>query len=51
MLPWIMPMEQEINRKVFSEKEKADHYVKFNEKVLLRGDLQARISNEDIELF
>lgn len=42
MLPWIMPMEQEINRKVFSEKEKADHYVKFNEKVLLRGDLQAR---------
>ena len=26
----------------FSEKEKADHYVKFNEKVLLRGDLQAR---------
>lgn len=42
LLPWIVRMEQEITNKIFTDKEKASLYVKFNEKSLLRGDLEAR---------
>jgi HK97 family phage portal protein len=42
LLPWIVRMEQEISNKIFTTKEKASLYVKFNEKSLLRGDLEAR---------
>ena len=42
ILPWIVRMEQELSRKIFSDKEKQTLYVKFNEKSLLRGDLAAR---------
>jgi HK97 family phage portal protein len=44
LLPWIMRLEQETSRKVFSDNEKKVEqvYIKFNEKVLLRGDLEAR---------
>jgi HK97 family phage portal protein len=42
IVPWIIRMEQELSKKVFSDTEKKTLYIKFNEKVLLRGDLQAR---------
>src|SRR5690554_3027411 len=41
VLPWIVRFEQEIQRKFFGI-ENPDLYVKFNEKVLLRGDLDAK---------
>jgi HK97 family phage portal protein len=42
LLPWIMRLEQETARKVFTDEEKQFAYIKFNEKVLLRGDMEAR---------
>jgi HK97 family phage portal protein len=42
LLPWIMRLEQETARKVFTDEEKINCYIKFNEKVLLRGDMEAR---------
>jgi HK97 family phage portal protein len=42
LLPWIMRLEQETARKVFTDEEKKFAYIKFNEKVLLRGDMEAR---------
>lgn len=43
LLPWIMRIELECKRKLFGL-ECPELYIKFNEKVLLRGDLQARQS-------
>lgn len=40
--PLIRVMEQEINMKMFSEREKKNTYYKFNLNGLLRGDTQAR---------
>ena len=37
-----MRLEQETSRKVFTDTEKRTTYIKFNEKVLLRGDMEAR---------
>lgn len=42
LLPWTTRIEQELNRKVFARESAESLYVKFNEKVLLRGDLEAR---------
>lgn len=42
LLPWISRIEQELNRKMFDRESDGVLYVKFNEKVLLRGDLNAR---------
>lgn len=42
ILPWIIRCEQELKHKLFTDTEKQSLYVKFNEKVLLRGDLEAR---------
>jgi HK97 family phage portal protein len=42
LLPWIVRIEQEVTRKVFTDQEKMTLYVKLNEKFLLRGDLAAR---------
>lgn len=42
LLPWILRLEQETARKVFTDAEKQFAYIKFNEKVLLRGDMEAR---------
>jgi HK97 family phage portal protein len=42
LLPWIMRVEQELTKKLFTDKEKINTYIKLNEKVLLRGDLEAR---------
>lgn len=42
VLPRVISKEQEINYKLFSEKERETTYVKFNIAVLLRGDLAAK---------
>lgn len=42
LLPWITRIEQELNRKMFDRIDDGILYVKLNEKVLLRGDLNAR---------
>lgn len=40
--PIIRVIEQECNMKLFTQREKKTHYVKFNMNGLLRGDLEAR---------
>jgi HK97 family phage portal protein len=42
LLPWIIRFEQELNRKLFFKNNAEGYYVKFNEKVLLRGDMEAK---------
>lgn len=42
LLPWLTRDEQELDRKLFSLKDRGVYYTKFNEKFLLRGDLEAR---------
>jgi len=43
MQPWITQWEEELNEKLFTEKEKADGFcVRFNMRSLLRGDMAAR---------
>lgn len=42
LLPWIGRIELELNRKMFSREDSDAFYVKLNEKVLLRGDSEAR---------
>lgn len=41
ILPWLVRLEQEMNRKFFG-KENPNFYVKMNEKMLLRGDLNSK---------
>lgn len=40
--PWAKKFEQEYDRKLFSPAEKVDHYTRFNDSILLRGDLSAK---------
>lgn len=42
IMPWVVSMEQEMNRKLLSKSEKANHYIKFNLAALLRGDTTTR---------
>jgi HK97 family phage portal protein len=42
LTPWVVSLEQELVRKLFTEKEKKKYYVKFNMNSLLRGDIGAR---------
>jgi len=42
ILPLVVMMEQEIDRKLFREQEKQTTYVKFNLEGLLRGDIKTR---------
>src|SRR3972149_4953804 len=42
LLPWIVQFEMEARNKLFAEREKADHYLKFNVNSLMRGDSKAR---------
>ena len=43
VMPWVVNWEQEINRKLFTRKEReAGYYVKFNVMALLRGTPQER---------
>jgi HK97 family phage portal protein len=45
LTPWVVRFEHELNRKIFTEKEKNKLYVKFNMASLLRGDIVARTSH------
>jgi HK97 family phage portal protein len=42
LTPWVVRFEHELNRKIFTEKEKQKLYLKFNMNSLLRGDTAAR---------
>lgn len=42
LTPWVVRFEHELNRKIFTENEKKNRYVKFNMDSLLRGDITAR---------
>lgn len=41
--PWLVRIEQSMNRALFSEKEKGRFYVQFNIDGLMRGDYQSRM--------
>ncbi len=40
--PYLVNIEQEMNKKLLRENEKKDHYIKFSVQGLLRGDSEAR---------
>lgn len=42
LMPWIVQFELETRNKLFTEREKTDHYIKFNVNSLMRGDSAAR---------
>jgi HK97 family phage portal protein len=42
LLPMIVMMEQELNRKLLRESEKGTYYIKFNLDGILRGDIKTR---------
>lgn len=42
VLPRVVSKEQELDYKLFTKKEQATHYVKFNINALLRGDLESK---------
>jgi HK97 family phage portal protein len=42
MLPWVKRWEMELNKKLFTKKQRVNYYVRFNLEGLLRGDSQAR---------
>ena len=42
LTPYIVSMEEEMNRKLFRENEQDDHYIKIQVEGLLRGDSNAR---------
>lgn len=41
--PWLVRIEQAMNRALFSEKEKGQYYVQFNIDGLMRGDYKSRM--------
>jgi HK97 family phage portal protein len=42
LMPWLKRFEEEADRKLFRENEKANHYTKFSLNALMRGDSAAR---------
>ena len=40
--PWLVRIEQSMNRSLLSKKERTDHFIKFNVDALLRGDIKTR---------
>lgn len=42
LTPWVTKYEMELNRKIFTEREKGKLYVKFNMDSLLRGDIKTQ---------
>lgn len=42
--PWITRLEQAMVRRLLSEEEKKDYFIKFNVDGLLRGDYQSRMN-------
>jgi HK97 family phage portal protein len=45
LTPWVVRFEHELNRKIFTEEEKGNYYLKFNMGSLLRGDITARTAH------
>ena len=41
--PWLVRLEQAMNRKLFTEQEKGDYFVEFNASALMRGDYKSRM--------
>ena len=41
--PWVVRLEQAMNRALFSDKEKGVYYVRFNMDGLMRGDYKSRM--------
>lgn len=41
--PWLVRIEQAMNRKLFKEKEKGESFVSFNASALMRGDYKSRM--------
>jgi len=50
VLPWLVCLEAECNRKLFNEAEQADHFVKFQLGGLLRGDQKSRYESYAVGL-
>lgn len=46
--PWLVRIEQSINKALFSEKEKTEYFVSFVVDGLLRGDYQSRMSGYSV---
>ena len=42
ILPWKIKCEQECKRKLFTPNEKKDHYIKFNDSILMRADFATK---------
>ncbi len=42
VLPWVTKFEQEYNAKLFTEKEKQTHFVKFNLNTIMRADIKSQ---------
>jgi len=42
VLPWVTKFEQEYDAKIFTEKEKHTHFVKFNMNTLMRADIKSQ---------
>ena len=42
--PWICRWEQSLARRLFSESEKREYFIRFNVEGLLRGDYQSRMN-------
>lgn len=40
--PWAIKFQQEYNRKLFTPAEKRDHYIHFNDNILLRADMKTK---------
>jgi len=40
--PWSIKFSQEYDKKLFTDNEKIDHYIKMNDNILLRADLQTK---------
>ena len=41
--PWLVRIEQAMNKKLFLEKEKGQCFVSFNASALMRGDYKSRM--------
>jgi phage terminase large subunit-like protein len=46
--PWLVRIEQAMNRKLFKESEKGNYFVSFNASALMRGDYKSRMDGYSI---
>ena len=42
--PWLMRWEQSMSRRLFTDSEKKEYFIRFNVEGLLRGDYQSRMN-------